>query len=106
MKSFLRWIESEEAAGVSEPQHKKGEANMRIKELAEKRIKSMMFDFKNMGKGSDKDILEAIMAAVQEMLGKDDSQEGSQEQPQQGQTNQLQEPQNPQPQMPQMPQMS
>jgi hypothetical protein len=110
MKSFLRWIESEEAVGVSEPQHKKGEDRMRLEEIVEKRIKSMVADLMGKGKGSEEEALGAIVSVAQEMMGKEsqnkqnpDSQNAQQPQTPQGQMPQT--PQTPQGQMPQMPQL-
>lgn len=106
MKSFLGWMESEEAAGVSEPQHKKGEDRMRLQEVVEKRIKSMVADLIRMGKGSEEESLNAIASVVQEMMGKDpQGQQGAEPQNAQQPQGQMQAPQEqmPQGQTPQQP---
>lgn len=104
MRSFLRWIESEEAAGISEPQHKKGEDRMRLKEIVGKRIKSTVADLIGMGKGSEEEVLGAIASVAQEMMGNDpQNQQGSEPQNVQQPQGQMQDQQGQMPQMPQLP---
>lgn len=51
MKSFLTWLETEESPGLSEPQHKKGEKEMALDDVVDKRIKSMIEEMTRGGQG-------------------------------------------------------
>jgi hypothetical protein len=85
MKSFLRWIESEEFPGVSEPQHKKGEDNESLSKVVENRIKSIILDLGPDGKnkGTREKILAAVADCVKKM-GVGNEQQGQQPQGNQG----------------------
>lgn len=60
MKSFLNWMESEEAPALSEPQHKKGEANMALDAIIERRMRQMIMDLESSGKGTQEEILASV----------------------------------------------
>lgn len=84
MKSFLRWIESEETPALSEPQHKKGEANMALDEILEKRMKSIIMDLESSGKGTQQEILKSAERFIKKMGGNQGEKEPAPNQPQQG----------------------
>jgi len=73
VKSFLRWIETEEFPSLSEPQHKKNEANESLAKVIENRIKSIIVDIGPQGgknqKGTEQEILAAIMDCAKKMSG-------------------------------------
>lgn len=61
MKSFLNWIvESEENPSLAEPQHKNGEANMRLDDIVERRMKQIIMELEGAGKGTQQEILTAV----------------------------------------------
>lgn len=61
MKSFLSWMESEESSALSEPQHKKGETNMRLDAIIERRMRQMIMDLESSGKGTQEEILSSVV---------------------------------------------
>lgn len=61
MKTFLSWMESEEAPALSEPQHKKGEANMALDAIVERRMRQMIMDIESSGKGTQEEILASVL---------------------------------------------
>lgn len=61
MKSFLSWMESEESPALSEPQHKKGETNMRLDAIIERRMRQMIMDLESSGKGTQEEILASVV---------------------------------------------
>lgn len=69
MKSFLTWLETEESPGLSEPQHKKGEKEMALDDVMDKKIKSMIEEMTREGKGSQKEILDSLGRAIKKMGG-------------------------------------
>lgn len=60
MKSFLGWMESEEGSALSEPQHKRGESNMGLDALVERRMKQIIMELESSGKGTQQDILASV----------------------------------------------
>lgn len=60
MKSFLRWMENEESPALSEPQHKRGESNMGLDALVERRMKQIIMDLEGSGKGTQQEILASV----------------------------------------------
>lgn len=50
----------EDSSSLSEPQDKVGETSLTLNKLVEKRIKEMMNELQNKGKGSEEDILNSI----------------------------------------------
>ena len=94
MKSFLTWLESEESPALSEPQHKKGEANMALDDIVGRRVKSMIMELEGGGKGTQKEILASVGRYLKKM-GSDDQ---NQPQGQQQQSQQPQDQMEPQPQ--------
>lgn len=88
MKSFLRWIETEEFPSLSEPQHKKNEANESLAKVIENRIKSIILDIGPQGgknqKGTEQEILTAIMDCAKKMSGGEQSNQAAQGQQQAG----------------------
>ena len=60
MKSFLVWLESEENPGLSEPQHKRGESNMGLDALVERRMKQIIMELESSGKGTQQEILSSV----------------------------------------------
>lgn len=67
MKSFLTWIENEESASLGEPQHKKGESNMSLDKIVEKRVKAMIMDLESSGKGTQNEILGSVVKYAEKM---------------------------------------
>lgn len=107
MKSFLNWIKNEESYSISEPQHKKGEYNMSLDKIVEKRIKSIIMDLESSEKGTQEEIFNSIFKYMEKMGVKKPSEpeqqdsQMPQQDPQDLQMNQMtQEPQM-SPQMPQ-----
>lgn len=64
--SFLRWAEQNEdqMGGLSEPQHKQGEASMDLKSVVEKRMMQLAMELEQDGKGSRREVLAAMKAVV------------------------------------------
>lgn len=85
MKSFLTWIETEESPGLSEPQHKKGEKEMLLDDVMDKKIKSMIEELTREGKGSQKEILDSLGRAVKKMGGAEEQKPQQAPQDQMGQ---------------------
>ena len=91
MKSFLTWLETEDSPGLSEPQHKKGEKEMLLDDIMDKKIKSMIEEMTREGKGSQKKILDSLGRALKKMGGGED--QNPQQAPQQDQGMDQQSPQ-------------
>lgn len=75
--SFLRWVEENESDkndSLSEPQHKKGEENMNLKDVVEKRMMQMAQELESDGKGSRQEVLVA-MKSVLDSLGNENPQQ-------------------------------
>jgi len=73
LPSFLTWIENNEDA-VSDPQHKAGEENMNLQATVEKRLMQMALDLESDGKGTRKEILEAIKIVLNSVEEKEEDQ--------------------------------
>jgi pyruvate/2-oxoglutarate dehydrogenase complex dihydrolipoamide acyltransferase (E2) component len=54
-------MESEESPALSEPQHKKGETNMRLDAIIERRMRQMIMDLESSGKGTQEEILASVV---------------------------------------------
>lgn len=67
MKSFLSWMEGEESPSLGEPQHKKGEANMALDKIVEKRVRAMVMDLESSGKGTQDEILGSVVKYAEKM---------------------------------------
>lgn len=79
MKSFLTWIENEENPSLAEPQHKKGEANMKLDDIVERRMKQIVMELEGAGKGTQAEILTAVQKYLK---SKGQPQQPQQQQPQ------------------------
>jgi hypothetical protein len=64
-------MENEEEPSLSEPQHKKGEANMGLDKIVERRVRSMIMDLESSGKGTQEEILKSIVSYAGKMGVKD-----------------------------------
>ena len=97
-------MESDENPALSEPQHEKGEDNLGLDDSVSRRIKAMVKELVDKGKGSERQILLSVKKNIEKMgvgTNKDDNQDG-QQQPQNQGPEDLMAPQTPQqPQAPQ-----
>lgn len=82
MRTFAQWVESEEAPALSEPQHKKGEANMALDAIVERRMRQMIMDLEGSGKGTQEEILASVVKYADKKGAKTDKPEAP-EQPRQ-----------------------
>jgi hypothetical protein len=87
MKSFLSWMESEETPALSEPQDKKGEGDMNLDALVERRMKSMIEELGRKGNAT-KQILSSVGKYIGKMgasnaESKDETDQGDQQAPEQ-----------------------
>ncbi len=87
MKSFLNWIEE---SSLSEPEHKKGEYNMSLDKIVERRIKSIIMDLESSEKGTQEEILESIVKYAEKMgIKRPEPQEPQMQDPQMNQDPQI-----------------
>lgn len=77
-------MESEESPALSEPQHKKGETNMRLEAIIERRMRQMIMDLESSGKGTQEEILASVVKYA-EKKGAKTEQPQAQQQPDQAQ---------------------
>lgn len=90
MKSFLTWIETEESPGLSEPQHKKGEKEMALDDVMDKKIKSIIEELAREGKGSQKEILASMERCLKKVGAGEEQKPTPQDQQAQGTDQQAQ----------------
>jgi hypothetical protein len=60
MKSFLNWVENEENPSLAGPQHKRGETNLNLDGLVERRVRQIIMDLESSGKGTQQEILNSL----------------------------------------------
>lgn len=80
MRSFLSWMESEESPALSEPQHKKGETNMRLDAIIERRMRQMIMDLESSGKGTQEEILASVVKYAEKKGAKTEEPQAQQQQ--------------------------
>lgn len=80
MKNFLSWMEGEESPALAEPQHKKGEGNLRLDDITERRIRQMIMDLESSGKGTKEEVLASMMKNMKKMGVKEEDPSGKMQQ--------------------------